>query len=304
MDKITFENLPSTNTPLNANTLNTLQNNIEKSVVAVSRTQPTTNENVWIKSGKNMYDLANNFTNEYLSSGEAYFSLTDALSSYIEIKPNTSYAISTNTTVSFLCAQEFDENKNLISNHSSSDTNQNIFTSQNNAKYIRFWVNLDLSTIMTEQVIINLQVMLEQNTTVTEYEPYVQKEILLKNTNGEFEKFVNIDEILKLETRQLTVSQEYFSTIDVNFVQKMGRVVIIDFRGLVKKDIPGNTSDVILTPHISTLGSSETGMAFKAERYGNNASTTWFYMDEHSIKVNPTEEGKWLHIHHVYMTNY
>ena len=72
MDKITFENgiqvsparvnedgtiTPAQyegNTPFSAHIMNLLQSKIEKNVVAVSQTQPTTNEKVWIKMGENV----------------------------------------------------------------------------------------------------------------------------------------------------------------------------------------------------------------------------------------------------------
>lgn len=47
MDKINFQNGV---TKVNADTFNTFQNNVEKSAVVVSSTQPTTNEKVWINN--------------------------------------------------------------------------------------------------------------------------------------------------------------------------------------------------------------------------------------------------------------
>lgn len=49
MEKINFQDLPNTDTPIKASTLNTMQSNIEESCVAVSPTQPETNERVWIQ---------------------------------------------------------------------------------------------------------------------------------------------------------------------------------------------------------------------------------------------------------------
>lgn len=48
MKKKEFQNLPSKEIPINADNLNEMQSNIEESCVAVSPTQPTTNEKVWI----------------------------------------------------------------------------------------------------------------------------------------------------------------------------------------------------------------------------------------------------------------
>ena len=57
MDKINFQNGV---TKVNADTFNTFQNNVEKSAVVVSPTQPATNEKVWFKKGKNLFNK-NNF---------------------------------------------------------------------------------------------------------------------------------------------------------------------------------------------------------------------------------------------------
>jgi hypothetical protein len=52
MDKRTFEDLPSTNTPVNASNLNGMQSDIEKSVAYIGTTSPNTSENLWLKVGQ------------------------------------------------------------------------------------------------------------------------------------------------------------------------------------------------------------------------------------------------------------
>ena len=56
MDRINFEDGV---TKVNEETFNSFQNNIEKSCVALSTTQPTTTEKVWIKKGKNLLNPTN-----------------------------------------------------------------------------------------------------------------------------------------------------------------------------------------------------------------------------------------------------
>jgi predicted acylesterase/phospholipase RssA len=51
MTRIRFEDLPSTNTPRNAENLNKLNN------VVISPTEPTTGEEVWIQRGKNLINF-------------------------------------------------------------------------------------------------------------------------------------------------------------------------------------------------------------------------------------------------------
>ena len=56
MTRIKFENSPSTNTPINANNLNKLNN------VVISETEPTTGEEVWIQKGKNYINFGESET--------------------------------------------------------------------------------------------------------------------------------------------------------------------------------------------------------------------------------------------------
>ena len=53
MDRINFQNNV---TKLDKEMFDTFQNNIEKSAVVVSTTQPTTSEKVWFKKGKNKFN--------------------------------------------------------------------------------------------------------------------------------------------------------------------------------------------------------------------------------------------------------
>lgn len=60
MTKIRFEDLPSTNTPINAENLNKLNN------VIVSSEEPTTGEEVWFKKGKNLLNAPFTENNKYI----------------------------------------------------------------------------------------------------------------------------------------------------------------------------------------------------------------------------------------------
>lgn len=174
MNKINFENLPSTNTPLNADNLNDMQSNIEKSVVAIGKTQPSTNENVWIKKGKNLFDK-NNVLNGYRfsSDGALYADSDFSATDYIEVNSGTQYTVSWAIQI-VQCVCYYDENKNFISRNGSEKT----FTTPANCRYIR--ASVATANINSAQI--------EQGTQTT-YEPYVEKEIFVKNDNGVFEKF-------------------------------------------------------------------------------------------------------------------
>lgn len=60
MKKKNFQDLPNTDTPIKASTLNEMQSNIEESCVEVSPTQPETGEKVWIDNENNIIKAKNN----------------------------------------------------------------------------------------------------------------------------------------------------------------------------------------------------------------------------------------------------
>lgn len=158
-------------------------------IVNVSKNEP--DEKVWIRRGKNLYNLSERFINAYLNSttGEEENSNPDALSDFIPIEANKTYTISVKEPIFLITKETFDENKNVLSYNEASYTDVYTFTTENNAKYVRFWINKDATTKMTKAIIDSLEVMIEQSSTKTAYEPYVVKEILVKNNNGVFEKF-------------------------------------------------------------------------------------------------------------------
>lgn len=124
------------------------------------------NKNAVLKN----YELTNNGVS--VSYNNLWF-----VSDYIEVKPNTTYYLSGNrtggTTIAF-----YDENTNFIS-YVSKITGD--ITTPSNAKYMRF---------NGKQSEIDNNIMLEHNSVATEYEPYIKKQIQIKNKNGAFEDFL------------------------------------------------------------------------------------------------------------------
>lgn len=190
MEKINFENLPSTNTPLNADTLNGMQNKIEKSANYIGSTQPSTGEKVWIKTGKNLIDYNSLMWGcAIFSDGKIeYDSDNWVTTSLIEINPDTTYIFSHKLGTFYGRIAFYNSDKTFIS--LISDSNLTAFTTPSTAKYVAIGV-YDSSSITTSR---ESWMQLEQSTTATTYEPYVEKEILTKNENGVFEKFINIEE--------------------------------------------------------------------------------------------------------------
>lgn len=180
MEKINFKDAPSTETPLSAFTLNKMQENIEESAVVVSSTEPTTNEKVWLKKGKNLINPSRlkygyNFSDEGKLEALATYFVTD----YIEIVPNTAYCSSgfkTSSGADNITKLYFDENYNLVIRK---DENPTIAPSD--AKYLCLEGHIENSS--------NMQ--LEEGNVATSYEEYIEPAIFVKNSNGVFEELIS-----------------------------------------------------------------------------------------------------------------
>lgn len=98
MGKIIFENLPSTNTPINANNLNAIQNNILDSLGLNTNTYDS--EKTYNTNDITIYDNAlykcnaDNTTGEWDNSKWNFISLIDKISNDIYYKTGDTYTIS------------------------------------------------------------------------------------------------------------------------------------------------------------------------------------------------------------------
>lgn len=196
MDKINFQNGV---TKVNADTFNTFQNNIEKSSVVVSTTQPTTNEKVWFKKGKNYFNKNGNIIKGYyliadggINSGAEYFYSAD----YICVQPNTTYTILQKNADTFrIC--EYTANKAFIK-RDTSETLTYTFTTGSTTYFLRI-----------SSLIINLDsLQLELGPTASVYEAYIEPTVLVKN-GSIFEEF-----ILKNEKKYSVTEQAIGTWID------------------------------------------------------------------------------------------
>ena len=89
MTRIKFEDLPSANTPINAENLNKLNN------VIVSSEEPTTGEEVWLQRSGNVFDKNNyELFKGYMSSANINFVANNSgYLVYIPCMPNTDYIV-------------------------------------------------------------------------------------------------------------------------------------------------------------------------------------------------------------------
>lgn len=217
MEKINFENLPSTNTPLDADTLNEMQENIEKSVVAVGPTEPSTNEKVWLKKGRNLYNPKSAYITGTNSQDISYI--------YKDIEVGKPYTFSA-TDYTWVQIKTYNSSNQLVRH---TDIAENIKTAtitiESGEVYIETIFNGGIDWRTSIENVDFSSVQLEQNLTATTHENYVEKEILIKNNNGVFEKFYNEEEI----------NQENYSLGE----QKIG--TWIDGKPLYRKVIKLNT---------------------------------------------------------------
>lgn len=85
----------------------------------------------------------------------------------------------------------YDENKNYLWDDNNLDTADRTITGST-TRYLRICFAINgFQTISSLNSIKNAQPQLEQGSTATSYEPYVEKQIHIKNKNGVFEEFYN-----------------------------------------------------------------------------------------------------------------
>lgn len=205
---IQFKDLPNTDTPITAENLN---NNFEEASIAISPTEPTTNEKVWFKKGKNLFNINNISGRENCSintdgtikcsiSGTYYSSVyITYLNEFLLKNKGKTITLSMNVTSTnnigliIYGTRTSGENYQVVLNEPSicSLKIADDFTSISRLE-IRFNAK---SSAFTDTTTIASNIQLEQGTTATEYEPYVEKEIYIKNANGVFEQFTDIETI-------------------------------------------------------------------------------------------------------------
>lgn len=161
MQKINFQNLPNTTTPINATNLNAIQTNVEN---VFNGNEVAGNMIVESISSKNMFDknaVLNNY--ELIGSGSYAGGINPQtgwyVSDYIEVEANKKYYLTKSSSGSSICF--YNTNKAYVSVISSSN---GVITIPNNSsiKYMRF------NGVMTD--LDNVQ--FEKGETQTTYTPY------------------------------------------------------------------------------------------------------------------------------------
>ena len=158
--------------------LNKMQQDIG---TVVSATEPQGDERlrVWIKKGKNLFNKKNVVTGQLEGDGSITYTSQYYTSDFISINPETSYY---KTSTNSARLKFYDKDKKPLTSKYDDIENANTsteFVSPTNAYYLR--LTLNPSYIDTLQI--------EQGTSATSYEAYIEPEIYVLNNNGVYEEY-------------------------------------------------------------------------------------------------------------------
>ena len=169
------------------------------------------NETLGLSQGKNLFDVTK-ITEGYFvhqTTGALTANASHNVSDYIKVKPNTTYTISVQSLTTGVTAQiryfHYDANKQPIQGSGAVDTTGKVlsFTSPANAEYVRF-----------SYVIYSRDVMLEQGSTATAYEAYIEPGFKVDAYTKEEsdERFCQKPEIFKVN-----LPQKLYGIVGVEF---------------------------------------------------------------------------------------
>ena len=189
-----FKDLPSTDTPINAENLNQIQDNL----VVVSATEPTgdNREKVWMQKGKNLIKgfRAGYGFNAIIGQYEiaSMFSSTEA----IDVEVGQTYIFSHSIGHIGGGVHCLDANNNHVETLNQ-DTITSPFTITNpNCKKV-----VIVAWDPNNNASVNETWMqLEQNTVATAYEAYIEPKIYVKNDNSVYEEFISKENLVNYST--------------------------------------------------------------------------------------------------------
>lgn len=99
---------------------------------------------------------------------------------------------------------------------------------------------------------------------------------------------------------QATVLNDYFSSIDVNVIQKIGKIVFLNFRGFLQKTVPNNEPflDIGYRPTESITDVLYLGGKYNYDNY------KWFYIspDVKTIRGGELPADNYVHISFIFLT--
>lgn len=249
---------------------------IKKHGVKISPIEPTTSEAVWLKKGKNLFNFRTipnvtingvewTFTNSEAKLNGNVSSKSDILKStstgitlpagtykLIVLKKSGSYVKPSGTDAAF-----------YVINSSGTRIAEIVLSSLDNAQKITSTITLNeetelyfssyanANTISFSNLVLGFSIV--QGTEYNEYDDYIDKEIYVKNNNGIYGKFANVDNIVnEVETGDLSYNSTYVDgTPDLAVYSKYGKLVNVVFRAKLANSIP-NQKALITLPYTSS----------------------------------------------------
>jgi len=189
-ERVNWENLPSTKTPINQTNLNKMENGIDQAgaEIFVGTEEPTTVGKVWFRKGKNLFDK----NNKQISNNAGYYQMngtTQYNANYTYLK--LSYKIGEKLTYSGCNSASgtnviifnFYQNENFLSQKMFTVTSGTITIPDNCDNFTFSFPILDKDTIQ-----------IEQGSKATSYEAYIEPKIYVRNSNGVYEEFIKKSE--------------------------------------------------------------------------------------------------------------
>lgn len=190
-----------------------------KNELAVSPTQPTTREKVWFKIGKNKFDKLG-----YIENIETGKSRTINL----KLEPNTTYTMSSNisktsnNTADLFFASGYNASVSTDANGVWNGQSRTVTSDKNG--YVTVAYRKQSSSQAPN--LIDAWYQIEQGSTATTYEEYVEPVIYVKNASGVFEEFYNKN-FFKTEELVITSKLSGFNVTGYRF----GKLCLVFFEG-------------------------------------------------------------------------
>lgn len=281
---VDFKDYPDTTTPINASNLNKIQTD------AIDELVDRTTGDMVVNSirTKNMFD-----SSTLVQGGIDGNVLTTRVSTrqILWLKAGT-YTFSTNLPSTYRYGILIRPSAPPTSTTSSYDSGWQTstsftFTISTPGYFMMNFAKPD-NTDLTISDISSYNFQLEEGSTATTYTPY-------QNLDGMNKEVIQTT---------ATPNSSYISTVQVNRVTKCGKIVTVDFRGLISANIPNNTTIITLPYRFVAEG---TAPAYLGGAY-DYASTLWCSWGNNgnvfrSGRGFTSASGQYVHIHLVYITS-
>lgn len=286
------------------------------SSVYVGGKEPTGNDRkkVWMQKGKNYLDISKLKSRTTYGitfaptdtgikiSGTAYDTYAYGDSIKFDLEKGKTYTLYGNNAGNTL-KLELKNNKTIFMSIKTTE-NKVTFTPSKNVESITFVLEGITKGTTYDYEISNLQI--EQGSKATTFQPYVEPQIFIKNSNEVYEEFIKkqlesrITELEKYETGSANI-EVATSDVQLNYYHKIGKVCTFCVEIRLAQDLNANASVKIL----SGLPNPKTGVRFVAY-YGTDKVCRLFLLNGNIFlwyNANKISSGEYLNIFITYITD-